>query len=269
MSSSRNPNSPYYTDRTGDNETSREEYPELDLTDISGTVSQLEAWAAAHEADNDIDSNLDSISQSEADIDAESSDNEIDDELNALTSAEISVSRNLTAPYPMDSPLGGILLKRIRQRLSLPESSTAEAVQNHLASNISILRHLQYGTVAHPGQYVTDQHGRLYEQRLSRRAARRAKNLLFDIADVDWTEDLLREGLFILGAGDREAGVFVREELRKMYRGNASLHALLRRRAEDSEYARSVDEEKRETRRKRELRPNSLLRDVVSAEEEE
>ncbi|KAK3179622.1 hypothetical protein K4F52_008953 [Lecanicillium sp. MT-2017a] len=254
MSSSHNRNSPYYTDRDGDNATSREEYPELDLTDISGTVSQLEAWAAAHEADNDIDSNLDSISQSEADIDAESSDNEIDDELNALTSAEISVSRNLTAPYPMDSPLGGILLKRIRQRLSLPESSTAEAVQNHLASNISILRHLQYGTVAHPGH---------------RRAARRAKNLLFDIADVDWTEDLLREGLFILGAGDREAGVFVREELRKMYRGNASLHALLRRRAEDSEYARSVDEEKRETRRKRELRPNSLLRDVISAEEEE
>ena len=219
------------------------------------------ASASGNESQDSADGD---IEMPDSDSSQSTSDEDADSDLELLANA-----KTYFPPYPMNSPLGSILIDRIRRQLCMPDGTTAQQVQEWLAANPSLIRHLVKRTVAHPRHYVTDEHGRLYEPLLSRKGRHHAEYLLRDIEEIAWTDSLLRDALYIMTEPDREMSVFTREELRKMFRGEVSAYTMMHRRADDPEYARIRDEMKMETQLLREIRPYSLLRNVMIASDEE
>jgi hypothetical protein len=213
---------------------------------------------SGNDTQNSADSDIEMRdSESSSDEDADDSDLEL-----------LSHAKSYFPPYPMTSPLGSILIDRIRRSLCMPDGTSAEKVQQYLAANPSLIRHLAKRTVANPRHYVTDEHGTLYEPVLSRRGRHYAEYLLRDIEEIAWTDGLLIDALYIMTEPDRDTSIFTREELRKMFRGQVSTYAMLHRRAADPEYAKIRDAMRLETQLLRELRPYSLLRNVISASDE-
>ncbi|PNY23594.1 Uncharacterized protein TCAP_06463 [Tolypocladium capitatum] len=103
--------------------------------------------------------------------------------LGPLPSAEAQQDR---PPYAAWSPEGQRRLRYIRHALSMPDDSPAEAVQDFLARNPSVIRHLAYNTVGHPDWTFDDGGADGAEVRVSGAAVDRNLLLYQAITDVFW-----------------------------------------------------------------------------------
>ncbi|KAF7562217.1 hypothetical protein G7046_g1916 [Stylonectria norvegica] len=166
---------------------------------------------------------------------------------------------NTTPRFGFETPEGQAHITTIRNALSMPSNTSTLAIQDYLSHNISIIRHLELRTVAHP-DWSFESGLVHWEVGVSGAALERNKMLYRAIREISWHDDQLEDALWIADDTDERSVWTLREAMRKVRVGTLSLAAYQRICAEDPVFEREERENKERLRLARMMRPGSLLR---------
>ncbi|KAL6869322.1 hypothetical protein ACO1O0_000647 [Amphichorda felina] len=178
-------------------------------------------------------------------------------------------------PPPNNPPLyapfteqGEIRLAIIRQSFNMDPSTPTEQIRDFLARNIPIMRHLVYGTVAHPDWQFTSG-PELFEMRVWDHGSHEANTRLWQaITEIEWREHHIDEFLRIAGGwGGGEARWYMKRGMRRSRLGVLPMELHRRILVDDEEYERVERMLFERTVLRRRNRPWSLLREAVPQDE--
>lgn len=195
-------------------------------------------------------------------FDAEFGDRENDLNFDEFTDGESDPGR----PCAFESRKGRRYMKYIRQGLSMPDDTSPAAIEEFLAGNLSIVRHMAFETVAHPGwnfdEYCPTGEAEVH---LNRAAVKRNRKTLQAILDIRWEDNRINNILNRLAKPHWDSNWMLRILLRKEKVGVLSPSVREKMHAEDPNFDLEGREMFRQVQVMRRKRPNSLLRHVMNA----
>ncbi|POR36521.1 Uncharacterized protein TPAR_03229 [Tolypocladium paradoxum] len=174
-----------------------------------------------------------------------------------LPSAEAQRDR---PPYTAWSPKGQRRLRYIRHALSMPHDACPEAVQDFLARNPSVIRHLAYNTVGHPDWAFDDRGVDGAEVHVCGAAVDRNLLLYQAIAEVFWQSRRVWDVLDMAAEPTDETEWTLRVWFRKRRRDAVPLASFTRMLDEDPDLVMEDHQRRALAQEIRRKRPDSLLK---------
>lgn len=173
-------------------------------------------------------------------------------------------------PYTAWSPKGQRRLRYIRRALSMPGDACPEAVEDFLARNPSVVRHLASGTVAHPEWAFDDRcvgAAAAAEVQVSGDGASRNLQLYQAITEVLWQSNPIWEALDMAAEPTDERERLLRVECRKRRRDTVPAPSFARMLDDNPDLVMEDLQRRALAEAIRRNRPDSLLKFSTGAAE--